>query len=333
MLYLERPSWMILFMLFPLFIFLRKAGFFLRPAFPLILGNWGAPVLSWRSPFTRFVRLVGTAAAVIAFFLAVLALSGPVRLTNEAVFSKTGNTVIFILDVSPSMAASDMDGSTRLDIGRQYIRSFAGARSGTAFGLVGLGSSAALLVPPTADHQIFFDRLDALASGEFGDGTALGLGIAVAAAHGASSDGVPVTVILLTDGENNAGEVHPETAASVLASSGAGFYVIGIGSRGPVQVEYVDPVSGTRYSGILESEFDESALASIAAAGNGTYVAAQDRPALDEVFKDIDRSVPVITSSWTRSVEQPLSAVLLRYVLIFGGIAWFFRRIVLGAVI
>ncbi len=333
MIYLERPFWLLLFLLFPLFMILRKAGVFIRPAFPLILGNWGAPALSWRSPVTRFFRLTGTAAVVLAFSLAILALAGPVRLSNEAVFSETGNTVIFILDVSPSMAASDMDGLTRLDLGRTHIRSFTGSRSGTAFGLVGLGSTAALLVPPTADHRVFLDRLDSLAIGEFGDGTALGLGIAVAAAHGDSGIGVPVTVILLTDGENNAGEVHPETAASILASRGIGFYVIGIGSRGPVQVDYIDPVSGTRYSGVLESEFNEASLASVAAAGNGTYISAQDRHALQDIFNTLDHSVPVVTSSWTRTVERPLSITILRYVLLFAGVAWFCRRIILGAVI
>lgn len=333
MVYLERPVWLLLILLVPLFLILHRTGVLRRPAFSVTLGDWGAAPLVWQSPFMRFARAASTACIFVVFVLAVVALSGPVHLRHEAVYSGTGNTVVFVLDVSPSMAATDMDLSTRLDVGREYIRTFAEGRTGTAFSLVALGSSAALVVPPTADHRVFFDRLDALTIGEFGDGTAIGLALAVAAAHSVPEDGIPVTVILLTDGENNAGAVHPETAASLLADQDISFYVIGIGSRGDVPVEYVDPDSGIRYSGILESDYNEQSLAAISAAGNGTFMSVYDRQALQNVFNSIEQSVPVIPSEWTRTVEKPLHGVLFRYIVLLAAFAWICRRVFMGAIV
>lgn len=333
MVYLERPFCLFFFLLVPLYLILRRTGVLRRPAFSVTLGDWGGTPLVWLSPVMRFVRMTSAACIFSVFALAVVTLSGPVHLRHEAVFSGTGNTVVFVLDVSPSMAATDMDSSTRLDIGREYIRSFAEGRTGTAFSLVALGSSAALVVPPTADHRVFFDRLDALSIGEFGDGTAIGLALAVAAAHTVPEDGIPVTVILLTDGENNAGAVHPETAAALLADRDISFYVIGIGSRGDVPVEYVDPDSGIRYSGILESDYNEQSLASISAAGNGTFMSVFNRAALQEVFNSIEKSVPVIPSEWTRAVEKPLHGVLFRYIVLLAAFAWICRRLFMGAIV
>lgn len=333
MIYLERPVFLLLMILVPVFLVLRKAGILRRPAFSATLGDWGSAPLVWQSSLMRLLRVASTVCIFLAFFLAVITLSGPVFLHTEAVFSGTGNTVIFVLDVSPSMAAADMDSVTRLDAGRGYIRSFVENRSGTAFSLIALGSSAALVVPPTADHRLFLERLDALAIGEFGDGTAIGLALAIAAAHANPADGTPVSVILLTDGENNAGSVHPETAASVLASRGASLYVVGIGSRGTVPVDYIDPVSGVQYSGFLESDYNEQSLSAISASGGGTFMSVYDTKALQDVFASLEHSVPVVPSQWTRTVEEPLHGVLLRYILALAAFSWICRRVFMGAIL
>ncbi|HHU36258.1 MAG TPA: VWA domain-containing protein [Treponema sp.] len=333
MIYLERPASLLLLFLIPIFLWFRKTGMLSKPAFPLILRDWGGQPLVWRSPWIRFLRVVSISSLYLTFLCVIFALAGPVKIHRESIFSGTGNTVLFVLDVSPSMAAKDMDTLTRLETGRQYIRSFVSDRPGTAFGLSALGSTAALLVPPTADHKTFLERLDALTIGEFGDGTALGLGITVAAAHTVSYSENPATVILITDGENNAGEVHPETAARLLVSRGIDLYVLGIGSRGSVPVEYLDPISGTHYSGVLESDYNEAALIAIATAGGGTFVSAQDRKGLQDIFDILDRSIPVVRSSWTRTIETSLANDILIFALILAAVSWVFRRVFMGAVL
>ncbi len=333
MLYFERPLYLSLCLLVPLYWALRRFGLFGRIEFPLTLGDWGGPPLRWNTVGIRVAKILSSSAVCLTFALAALALAGPVRFRQETVFSGSGNVVIFVLDVSPSMAAGDMGEETRIDASRRLIASLVSRRPGTSFGLAALGSSAALLVPPTVDHQAFLSRLSALAVGEFGDGTALGLGLAVAAAHGGPQASVRTTAILLTDGENNAGEIHPSTAAGILAARGIQFFVIGVGSRGQVPVDYVDPATGRHYSGLLESDFNEAALREIAIAGNGGYVGARDLVALEKVFETIDSAVPVTSNSWTRAIEEPLDRPLILVACCAFALAWLIRRLFMGAVI
>lgn len=333
MLYLERPLALSVLSLVPAYLILKSLGFFSRNDFSLTLGDWGGSPFRWNSAATRLARAIGAFSAVASFGLVAFALSGPVKIRREPVYSAPDATVIFVLDASPSMAARDMESETRLEAGKRCIADLVSRRPGTAFGLAGLGSTAALLVPPTMDHRLFLDRLASLSVGEFGDGTALGLGLAVAAAHRSSSSLSRDYVVLVTDGENNAGEIHPETAASLIRSRGSGFFVIGIGSRGTVPVDYVDPETGTRYSGLLESDFNEGALRAIALSGEGVYASARDARSLELVFASIDTSVPALSPSWTRTVEEPLSHFLAIAALALFAVAWIARRVALGAIL
>lgn len=117
--------------------------------------------------------------------------------------------------------------------------------------MTALSSSAALILPPTIDHKVFLSRLDSLSIGELGDGTAIGMGLAVSSAYMTRSKLNSSYIVLLTDGENNTGEINPKTAAEVLVNKSIGFYVIGIGSSGYTTLEYTDPKTGKTYSGSI----------------------------------------------------------------------------------
>ena len=329
----ERPLCLFLVLLVPLFFFLRRSGIFRKIEFTLTLGDWNGLPFRWASSFVRVAAFFSECCIVAGFLCTVVALSGPVRFRQESVYTKPGFGIVFVLDVSPSMAARDIGQDTRLDVARSYIRSFVAKRPGDSFGLVALGSEAALLVPPTVDHRTFLSRLDTLAIGEMGDGTALGLGLAVAAAHLVHRDPGRSCVVLLTDGENNTGEINPKTAAGIYPEKGIGLYIIGIGTSGEVPIEYTDPKSGSHYSGVLNSEFNESALKEIALRGNGTYISAGSRELLESVFDNIDQSVPVSPSSWTRTVEEPLDVPLILFALAFFALAWLIIRLLIGAVL
>lgn len=332
MLSFTRPLCFVLLLLIPAYRVARKRGWIRGMEFPLTLGDWNGLPFRWSSPFMRAAGAVSAFACVAAFACAVVALSGPVLFREEPVFSGTGTGIVFVLDVSPSMAARDIGNETRLDSARHFIRSFVAARPGDSFGLAALGSEAGLLVPPTTDHRAFSERLDSLAIGEMGEGTALGLGIAVAAAHLVDRGKGRSCVILLTDGENNTGEINPKTAASVLPEYGIRLYVVGIGTRGEVPLDYTDPVSGKHYAGTLNSEYDEAALREIAAKAEGKYVSAASRDTLAAVFDDIGKSVPASASSWTRTVEEPLDGPFIALAAALAAFAWIVRRLVMGAI-
>ena len=123
---------------------------------------------------------------------------------------------MFLLDISPSMAAKDMSGETRIAAAKKIIRKFVAKYPGDSFGLTALSSSAALILPPTIDHKVFLSRLDSLSIGELGNGTAIGMGLAVSSAYMTRTKLNSSYIVLLTDGENNTGEINPKTAAKVL---------------------------------------------------------------------------------------------------------------------
>jgi len=330
---LNRPEFLLFGFLIPLYYLLRRTGVLSRFEFPLTLGDWNGIPFRWSSPVMRGALIVSRIAAIAGVVCIVLALSSPVRYRQERMFGGNGTGIVFALDVSPSMAARDLGSETRLDTARHFIHSFMEKRSGDSFGLVALGSDAALMVPPTTDHALFGARLDALSIGELGDGTALGLGLAVAAAHLMNRADRRACVILLTDGENNTGDINPKTAAGIYPDNNIRLFVVGIGTRGEVPIEYTDPATGKQYSGVLDSDYSDATLRAMAERGGGTYVQAGTRGALEAVFAEIGDSVPSSASSWTRTVEEPLERPFILASLAFLALVWFLRRIVMGAVL
>lgn len=332
MLTFERPDLLFLglFLSVVCWLILRKR----RPAVsaPVSLGPPGA------APFAppvgvgavlRVARLL-EAAGVIAL---VIAAAGPISVVEETVWLGRGADVLFVLDSSPSMSARDMDGKSRFETAKRLIRDFVARRGADAVGLVGVGASAALLVPPTVDRRAFSDRLDSLSIAEFGDGTALGTGLSIAALHLRSSLAPRRAAILLTDGENNAGEIHPATAAAALRSVGASLWVIGVGSAGQVPIDYVDPETGARRTGVLDSRFDEDSLKAIAQAGGGSYLSAPSASALTDAFAHFSDAEATPVASRTSSRVRPLypPVVLVGAVaLVLGRLL---RRLFLGALL
>jgi Ca-activated chloride channel family protein len=263
--------------------------------------------------------------------LLFISAAGPVIQTTETVWLNRGADILFVIDTSPSMAALDMDGASRFNAARKLIRAFAENRPSDGIGLAAVGSDAALLVPPTTDREVLFARLDGLRPGELGDGTALGMGLAVAVFHLEKSQAPRRAVALLTDGENNAGAIHPETAAAMLGDLGVSLWVIGIGSGGEVPIDYVDPYTRMRRTGLFDSRFDADALRRVSAAGGGTWISAPSADTLAAAFARLDDREMVVRRSGTvsraRSIRLPfmLSALGLLAALRL------IRRLFLGA--
>jgi Ca-activated chloride channel family protein len=263
--------------------------------------------------------------------LLFLAAAGPVIKTTETVWLNRGADVVFVLDSSPSMAALDMDGVSRFNAARSLIRDFALRRPSDGIGLAALGTDAALLVPPTTDREALLSRLEQLRVGELGDGTAIGMGLAVAAMHLEKTEAPRRAAVLITDGENNAGAIHPETAAALLGELGISLWVIGIGSGGEVPIDYVDPVTRMRRTGLFDSRFDTESLKRIGAAGGGTWLSAPSADALAAAFARIDDRELVVRRSG--SVGRRRSCRLPFMLAALGMIAGtrLVRRFVLGA--
>jgi Ca-activated chloride channel family protein len=296
----------------------------------LPLGSPGGA--SFRPPLgMEFIMRLLSVLDFAGLFLLFAAAAGPRFVTTDTVWLNRGADIIFVLDVSPSMAGLDMDGGSRFDAARNLVLDFAGKRPSDALGLVAVGDDAGLLLPPTVDHDLLYSRLESLSIGELGDGTALGLGLAIAALHVRNSTAPRRAVVLITDGENNAGALHPETAAAALRDTGASLWVIGMGSVGEVSIDYVDSRTKLRRTGSFDSRFDPEKLKAIARSAGGTYMAAPSFSSFSDAFLRVDREVRIIRRSETRISARNFHVPLIVAALVLILAARFIRRGVLGA--
>ena len=235
------------------------------------------------------------AADRIAFFLGITggillvgALAGPGRIEYEEIHLSRGADILFVVDQSPSMAAQDFGPENRLGAAKEFMISFVRNRKHDPIGLVSFGREAALRFPPTLDYDALEGLIAGLGVMEFGDGTAVGTALAVACAHLNAGDARDKIVLLLTDGENNAGDIQPVSAAHLASRLGITVYTIGLGSEGEIPLEYTDPRTGKRFSGLYQSGFDEESLKNIAELTGGTYFHAVGSGILFRIGEIID---------------------------------------------
>jgi len=266
-------------------------------------------------------------------FLLFFCAAGPAIKTSELVWLNRGADIIFILDVSPSMAAIDMNGKDRYSAGKAMLADFSHRRPSDSIGLVAVGEDAALLLPPTADREALELRLEQLRIGELGDGTALGMGIAVAAYHLDKSNAKRKVAVLITDGENNAGAIHPETAAGLLREIGVSFWVIALGSAGEVPIDYTDPYTRIRRTGIFDSRYNIDSLRRLAAAGGGNFISAPNAEAFSAAFAQLDDTEITIQRSRVINRRTPISFQLLLTAVILVLTVKTVRRFILRALI
>jgi Ca-activated chloride channel family protein len=288
MLTFEAPLYLFLCLLIPAGVWLRhfRRGRGNLLSFPFAVWNERGFSSSLRA--VRIVLFVSHAAFWAGFTAFVIALAGPGVTVRERVFLNRGIDMMIVLDESPSMAAQDFQPKDRFETARETVRRFIRGRENDPIGRVGFGYEAALYVPPTLDYAYLLSELDKLHVLALGDGTAIGMGIAVAALHLKSSSAPQKVIILLTDGKNNAGEIPPDTAARIAAQTGARIYAIGIGGKGEVPIELRDPKSGRILRGSLEGGFDEDVLKTVAEKSGGSYFFAGNPGTLNAVFSAID---------------------------------------------
>ena len=139
--------------------------------------------------------------------------------------------------------------------------------------------------------------------------------------------------MLITDGENNAGAIHPETAAELAAQNGITLYTFGIGTRGSVPIAYIDPETGKVRSGYYESEFDSTPLEDIAHRAGGQYFGVESTAALADALSAISQVESVAQSFYVRTVDEPYWHVFLLAGMLALFAAWVGKRVFLGEIV
>lgn len=306
-----------------------------RKGLALPLDFWGARPTPEAPAAVRLLLLLSYAGFLIAWQALSVAAAGPVRIEHSRPMQRSDADIMFVVDASPSMAAMDMK-PTRLDAALEMVRSFmanADGAGGASVGVVAFGAGAILLCPPTPDHLVVLDRLSVVKPGMLGDGTAIGQGLATAYRHLTAGYGRRKYTVLLTDGEDNVGVVHPVDAASAFAAAGVGMLVLGLGSSGDAPIEYLDPATGERLIGAYRSGFDDRALEAIATAGGGTYIRAADAGAIGKALSRLGNASLQRADSPTQldtALRIPLGRFFALAAAFAMAVAWTIRRAVLG---
>lgn len=273
-------------------------------AAPLQAGGdelWRLVRPSWR------VRLRWTPRAlrVCVLGLIILALARPQSGRTTIVNEGEGIDIVLALDVSGSMAAQDFVPNDRLYVAKQTIEAFIEGRKVDRIGLVLFAGKAFTQAPLTLDYGIIRRFLRRASIGMIEDGTAIGMALVTATNRLRASKAKSKVVILLTDGDNNAGRVGPATAAELAKAVGVRVHTIGVGSDGPTYLPVKDPILGTRLVR-MQFRLDETMLKEIAETTGGKYFRARDAQGLTAVFKSInamERS-PYRVTSFTDFTER-----------------------------
>ncbi len=223
---------------------------------------------------------------LIAVILIITALARP-QIENVTIErSVEGIDMVLVIDISSSMLAEDLK-PNRLEAVKAIAEEFVEQRVNDRIGLVVFARESITLVPPTLDHRLVRTQLQMLDLGIVRDGTAIGMGVATALNRLRDSDAESRVIILLTDGENNAGEIDPITSAQMARAMGVRMHIIGASTEGTAPYPVDDPVFGRRYFNIAV-DIDEPLMTEMAEMTGGIYLRARDNEELRRVYRELD---------------------------------------------
>jgi len=233
-------------------------------------------------------RLPDVLRLLLLVFL-VLALAGPRTGVSAVDVDAEGIAIVVAVDISSSMLAEDFQPRNRLGVAKEKVISFIRGRRYDRIGMVAFAGEALTQVPITVDYDVLYRAIEQLEVGTLEDGTAIGTAIATAANRLRRAPGESRVIILMTDGENNRGEVDPLTAAQAAAAFGIKIYAIGVGTEGVAPIPVRRGMFGGYEYANLPVHIDEELLGSIAEITGGRYFRATNEAALDSIYRQIDQ--------------------------------------------
>ena len=271
--------------------------------------------VSWRS---RLIHMPFWLHAV-SFTLLVIILARPQTRSSFRHGESEGIDIMMAMDISTSMLTPDIH-PTRLSAAKDVALSFISNRPSDNIGLTLFGGEAFTQCPLTTDHSVLLNMFrnvncDLQSNGVIQPGTAIGMGIASAVSHLSESKAKSKVIILLTDGENNTGEISPLMAADMAKNCGIRVYTILLGTDAKVNVPVAQLPNGEVYQAQVDNTADPSTLRQIAQTTGGIFYKAQSKSSLKEVYNDIDKleksKLKVINYDQRYEAYQPFALALV----------------------
>jgi len=250
------------------------------------LAGPGALPISWAARASVLLPWL----KICAIALVVAALARPQSGEQKITVTSEGVNIILALDLSESMQALDfrVDDKivTRLDAVKGVVSNFILKRDGDRIGMVVFGSHAFTQVPLTRDYNTIAFMLDHLEIGAAGPRTAIGDAIGISLKRLKDIPSKSNIIILLTDGESNAGELTWQEAVEIAASQKVKIHTIAVGTKGEAPF-LVDGLFGRQYV-YRRVGVDLQALETIAQESGGSFFKADDTPTLEKIYTMID---------------------------------------------
>ncbi len=237
------------------------------------------------SPRKRY-RHVVFVLRVLVVALLVVVIARPQSGQKESEVLTEGIDIILAMDISSSMLAEDFKPKNRLGAAKLVAADFVQGRTNDRIGLVVFAAQSFTQCPLTLDYGLLLQFLEDIEIGMIDDGTAIGMALGNCVNRLKDSRAKSKVVILLTDGQNNRGELDPVTAARVAEAYDIRIYTIGAGKRGEALYPYDDPVFGKRYIR-TKVEIDEELLQQVADITGGKYFRATDKESLEQIYAEI----------------------------------------------
>ena len=219
--------------------------------------------------------------------LIILALARP-RLSDTIRETKTEIIdILLVIDQSSSMLAQDFK-PNRLEAAKDVAKTFIKDREGDRLGIIVFAGESYIQCPLTRDIDVlleFTDEIEIIDREH--DGTAIGMAIANSINRLRESEAKSKTIILLSDGSNNQGELEPVTAAELAKKFDIKIYTVAAGTRGLAPYPVID-AWGRQVIQKVQVDVDEESLKEIAEITGGQFFRATDNQSLKKVYEEID---------------------------------------------
>ena len=238
----------------------------------------------------------------LALAIFVVAIAQPRLGKTLTQVEASGIDIMLVLDVSNSMLAKDFtigdEPATRLDAVREVTRKFIEARPNDRIGMIAFGTRPYVVSPMTLDHDWLLQNLGRVRIGLIEGSTAIGSAMAAGGNRlNDDKNAKSKVLVLMTDGDNNAGKIPPKAAAEALKTLQIKFCAIGIGTNGLAPFPVMDPRTGNVVTDALgnvmyrreQVSFNESGLKELAEIASGQFFRAADTKSLEQIYRDIDK--------------------------------------------
>lgn len=285
---------------------------------PFAGGNRG-----WKTRLTHLPFVL----RLLALACLILSLARPQTRFDEEQVSGDGVDIVLCLDVSGSMLAQDFS-PNRLEAAKEVAANFVDSRKTDRIAVVIFSGESFTLCPLTTDKAVLKTQIYSIQSGLLEDGTAIGSGLATSCDRLRTSKAKSKVVILLTDGENNGGQIPPVTAKDIARKLGIRVYTIGVGTEGFAKI----PVQSESGNVVMQNEkvnIDEKLMTQIANETGGKYFRAKDNVSLENIYAEIDRleKTTFEVTALRRYTERFLPLVLAAF--LFLSLEWILRLTIL----